>query len=88
LSTTARIVTPMRVRYSSNRRKIAIATAVRIVMKRCQSTNVSPMLKPSLPKKKSIERDSDVGFHRVTAKPMRKNITPNVTTSCTTSDLS
>ena len=88
LSTTARIVTPMRVRYRRRRRNTAIATAVTIVMNRCQSTNVLPMSNPSLPKKKSIERDSDVGFHRVTARPMRKNITPRVTTSCTTSDLS
>ncbi len=57
-------------------------------MNRCQRTNVSPMSNPLDPKKKSIERDSDVGFQIVTANPIRKNITPSVTTSCTTSDLS
>jgi len=64
---------------------MAIATAVMIVMKRCQSTNVLPISKPLLPKKKSIERDSEVGFQIVTANPIRANIKPSVTTSCTTS---
>ncbi len=53
-------------------------------MKRCQSTKVLPISKPLLPKKKSIERDSEVGFQIVTAKPIRANIRPSVTTSCTT----
>ena len=55
-------------------------------MKRCQSTNVSPMSKPSLPKKKSIERDSDVGFHRRDRQAHEEEHQPDVTTSCTTSD--
>ena len=60
--------------------------AVQIVMKRCQSTNVLPISKPLLPKKKSIDLDSDVGSQIVTARPIRANISPTVTTSCTTSD--
>ena len=49
LSTTARIASPMRERLRNSRRPTAIAMPSTIVMKRCQSTTVSPTWKPRLP---------------------------------------
>ena len=49
LSTTARIARPMRERLRNWRSPTAIATPRTIVMKRCQSTTVSPTWNPRFP---------------------------------------
>jgi hypothetical protein len=88
-STTARIATPVRLRYRRRRRKTATRIATTMVMNRCHVSTTSPMSIPCLSARNSgsggaIEFSSQI----VAARPMRKNMRPIVTTSFTTRGVS
>ncbi len=87
-STTARIDTPTRVRYSSTRNPTASAIATTRIVRSCQSrTTPNQVTLWSAPKNGWIECDS-VGFHTQFARTIAASSTEIGTTSFTISEVS
>ena len=61
-----------------------MSTATAMVMNRCQVSTTSPMSMPCLSAKNSGSGEIAFSSQMVDASPIRKNISPMVTTSCTT----
>ncbi len=59
--------------------------ATMIVMNRCHVSTTLPMSMPCLSAKNSGSGEIEVSSQIVVARPMKKNMSPMVTTSCTTS---
>ena len=62
-----------------------MTTATAMVMKRCHVRTTSPMSMPCVSAKNSGSGEMAFSSQMVDARPIRKNISPMVTTSCTTS---